>query len=258
MRIVPTILVEKNTLFREGLSKLLAGTTFRVAATVSTADDLKPNISSELRSMLIVLGLGDGDTTMERSITALRSRFCDSRIVVLADHYDADQLIAAFRMSANGYLTKSISCEALIKSLELTMLGESIVPSAILARMASEPELETVPDQSLIPEDTVVAHTPQLLSGRETQILQCLISGQSNKLIARKFDIMEATVKVHIKAILRKIRVQNRTQAAIWAINHLEPAGDRFDMDAQSGGMARALVSARPPAVAIMDGRASS
>ena len=65
-------------------------------------------------------------------------------------------------------------------------------------------------------EDTVA---PQL-SPREKSILRCLVEGDSNKSIARKIDIAEATVKVHVKAILRKIRVQNRTQAAIWAMNH--------------------------------------
>jgi two-component system nitrate/nitrite response regulator NarL len=58
------------------------------------------------------------------------------------------------------------------------------------------------------------------LSPRELAILHCLISGHSNKSIARKIDIAEATVKVHVKAILRKIGVQNRTQAAIWGMKH--------------------------------------
>ena len=60
----------------------------------------------------------------------------------------------------------------------------------------------------------------QRLSPREQSIMQCLIAGDSNKSIARKIDIAEATVKVHVKAILRKIRVQNRTQAAIWGMNN--------------------------------------
>ena len=66
-----------------------------------------------------------------------------------------------------------------------------------------------------------------LLSPRETAILLCLIDGNSNKSIARKIGITEATVKAHVKAILRKIRVQNRTQAAIWGMNNallLQPA----------------------------------
>ena len=59
-----------------------------------------------------------------------------------------------------------------------------------------------------------------LLSEQQKRILRYLVEGESNKMIARKIDIAEATVKVHIKAILRKIRVQNRTQAAVWAMNN--------------------------------------
>jgi DNA-binding CsgD family transcriptional regulator len=69
---------------------------------------------------------------------------------------------------------------------------------------------------------------PQL-STREKLILRCLIEGDSNKCIARKINIAEATVKVHVKAILRKIRVHNRTQAAIWGMNNealTRPAND--------------------------------
>lgn len=69
-----------------------------------------------------------------------------------------------------------------------------------------------------------VVYAPAL-SPRERTILSCLLSGDPNKAIARKVDIAEATVKAHVKAILRKIRVQNRTQAAVWAFNHgLNPA----------------------------------
>src|SRR5690606_31857815 len=58
------------------------------------------------------------------------------------------------------------------------------------------------------------------LSERETQILDCLLSGYSNKMIAKRLEISEGTVKVHLKGILKKINVQNRTQAAIWALNN--------------------------------------
>jgi two-component system nitrate/nitrite response regulator NarL len=67
--------------------------------------------------------------------------------------------------------------------------------------------------------ETDVDDMPRL-SDRERCILNCLIAGDSNKTIARKIDIAEATVKVHVKAILRKVRVQNRTQAAIWAMSN--------------------------------------
>src|SRR5258707_8839975 len=104
------------------------------------------------------------------------------------------------------------------------MMGETIFPPAFLSFVLDpEGDLgEAAPrnenNQSiLIRTDNTLA--PQL-STREKSILRCLIEGDSNKCIARKIDIAEATVKVHVKAILRKIRVQNRTQAAIWGMNN--------------------------------------
>ncbi len=104
-------------------------------------------------------------------------------------------------------------------------MGETVFPPAFLSfaldtktdhgRKAA-PADESERAIFVTTDDTVA---PQL-SPREKSILRCLIEGDSNKCIARKIDIAEATVKVHVKAILRKIRVQNRTQAAIWAMNH--------------------------------------
>jgi two-component system nitrate/nitrite response regulator NarL len=117
-----------------------------------------------------------------------------------------------------------MSCDAFIKSIELVMMGETVFPPAFLSfaldaegvhldkaepRDHSNPMIEA-------PEDAIARQ----LSPRERSILRCLIEGDCNKCIARKIDIAEATVKVHIKAILRKIRVQNRTQAAIWGMNN--------------------------------------
>ena len=70
-----------------------------------------------------------------------------------------------------------------------------------------------------VPQRSQADNTPRL-SAREKSILRCMVDGDSNKVIARKIDITEATVKVHVKAILRKIRVHNRTQGAIWAMNN--------------------------------------
>jgi len=118
--------------------------------------------------------------------------------------------------------------------MELVIMGEIIFPPAFLSFVLG-PEDEQLGETAprgekheamlFTTEDTL---TPQL-SAREKSILRCLIEGNSNKCIARKIDIAEATVKVHVKAILRKIRVQNRTQAAIWGMNNgtlTRPAND--------------------------------
>jgi DNA-binding NarL/FixJ family response regulator len=140
----------------------------------------------------------------------------------VADHHRLDELVSAFRAGANGYFVDVMTCDAFIKSMELLMMGETIFPPALSFVLDPEGDHPGEPgdeNNQAILVTTEDALTPQL-SPREKSILRCLIEGDSNKCIARKIDIAEATVKVHVKAILRKIRVQNRTQAAIWAVNN--------------------------------------
>ena len=102
------------------------------------------------------------------------------------------------------------------------MLGETILPSAMLLPYILDNDstpIEPRPTNAGILTHIDGNDTPHL-SAREKCVLRYLVKGYSNKLIARKIDVAEATVKVHIKAILRKIQVLNRTQAAMWAINH--------------------------------------
>ncbi|MGZ4975293.1 MAG: LuxR C-terminal-related transcriptional regulator [Limisphaerales bacterium] len=173
---------------------------------------------------LVVHTGGDFGTAVEQ-IAVFRDQHPGGRIAIVADHYRLDELVSAFRAGANGYFVDIMTCDVLIKSVELVMMGETIFPSAFLSfALGTEGGHlgEAIPRDEknhaiLIPiEDTLA---PQL-SMREKSILRCLIEGDSNKCIARKMDIAEATVKVHVKAILRKIRVQNRTQAAIWGMNN--------------------------------------
>jgi two-component system nitrate/nitrite response regulator NarL len=115
-----------------------------------------------------------------------------------------------------------MTCDVFVKSLELVMMGEPIFPPAFMSYVLDSENDHLRKD--------VTGHAGALvlkteeptvrLSPREKSIMHCLIEGDSNKSIARKIDIAEATVKVHVKAILRKIRVQNRTQAAIWGMNN--------------------------------------
>jgi two-component system nitrate/nitrite response regulator NarL len=103
------------------------------------------------------------------------------------------------------------------------MLGETVFPPAFLSfALDRNHEHEATPPNEGERTIVVTEKTPIAphLSPREKAILSCLIEGNSNKCIARKIDTAEATVKVHVKAILRKIRVQNRTQAAIWGMNN--------------------------------------
>lgn len=126
----------------------------------------------------------------------------------MARHRDA--VIREFATgSIDGYLVKELSCDRLAGALRLTALGEKVLPSQIAASLGRAPAISRCWDG---------ATNGSNLTTREVDILRCLVEGEANKVISRRLSIADATVKVHIKAILRKLRVRNRTQAAIWAV----------------------------------------
>jgi DNA-binding NarL/FixJ family response regulator len=220
-----TVLVGKSILLREGLARILHSANFRILASVSCADNLLLSKLQPQRPLFLIVHTGEDFGAAVEQIELFRDRYPGGRIAIVADHYRLDELVSAFRAGANGYFVDVMTCDVFIKSIELVMMGETVFPPAFLS-FALNPEGEHR-DEAGPPEDTNRADVvtaegriaPQL-SPREKSILRCLIQGDSNKCIARKIDIAEATVKVHIKAILRKIRVNNRTQAAIWGMNN--------------------------------------
>jgi two-component system nitrate/nitrite response regulator NarL len=224
-QVLAAVLVGKSILLREGLAKILRSANFRILDSVSCADDLHPNRPNLHPPLFLIVHTGDDFDAALEQIELFRNRHPDGRIAVVADHYRLNELVSAFRAGANGYFVNVITCDRFIKSVELVMMGETIFPPAFLSFILDpngpHPVEPAANDQNAEPilvatEDPI---TPQL-SPREKLILRCIIEGDPNKCIARKIDIAEATVKVHVKAILRKIRVQNRTQAAIWGINN--------------------------------------
>ena len=222
-----TILIGKSVLIREGMVRILRVKNFRILASVSCLDELTSAARSQQLLFLIVHTSDDFDLAIEQ-IELVRDQYPTGRIAVVADHYRQAEPDLAFQAGAAGYFVSSMSCDAFVKSIELVMMGETVFPPAFLSsssaikndhRSRTTPVAETERTIIVTAED---AAAPQL-SPRELVILRCLIEGNSNKGIARKIDIAEATVKVHVKAILRKIRVQNRTQAAIWGMNNVLP-----------------------------------
>lgn len=221
---VSTAFIDRCALFSEGVREILGNRGFDIVASASDFDDFSSRCHSLEDLSLIIICINDDYETMERNILNFRELYAGSKIVILSDNYNIRQVQLAFRLSVSAYLLKRINFVTLVKSLELVMLGESLFPADVLKEIGKEHGVDIQVEKELIAYSSPPSSSGRGLSAREMQILKCLIQGDSNKVIARRLQIGEATVKVHIKAILRKIRVQNRTQAAIWAVNHLEPA----------------------------------
>ena len=219
---VPTLLIGQTTLFREGLERILAGSQFRLAHKgVTTVADLATNEPqlANAPALLFLVGITSDVDRAVQGITWIREHYPAARIVVLADSYDLNLLTPILRAGAHSFLLETMTADALLKSLELVMCGDSVISSAVLPLIYSAPQQSSAAQNSgsngAGPRDELP------LSERERQILAGLARGESNKGIARELDITESTVKVHVKAVLRKLKVRNRTQAAIWASNHL-------------------------------------
>jgi len=208
------ILVGENRLFREGLRHTLASEAITIGAQVSFLSEVLPLLRSGGRDAdLIVYDQSANAIDDLSALKEITNEFTRVGIMILADHVDQATLDLAIASGARGVLPKTISTTALRLSLELLLLGEDLFAAPALA--TRERTMIATP-----PAATEERPLRSPLSPRERAILNCLELGLPNKTIARNLDMAEATVKVHLKSVLRKINVGNRTQAAVWAMNH--------------------------------------
>ncbi|PWC39130.1 hypothetical protein TSO352_02590 [Azospirillum sp. TSO35-2] len=152
----------------------------------------------------------DADGQDQPVCTALRRRFPAAKLVFLLRRSAPEQAIDIIRHGAHGVLGPQLSAEALVLSLRLVLLGQVLVPSFVMdlvhdTHAMAPPSLDEL-------EATI---TP-----REAQILEMIVRGHSNKRIGLSLGLQETTVKFYVKNVMRKLKVTNRTQIAVWAMTH--------------------------------------
>jgi len=208
---ISILLISSSRLFREGIRRIFAGTKFTVTHESSSIEHSRPFLAHSAPS-LILIDLHDVGPVLQEHLAALRAVTPETRIVILTQVIRMNLLTDALLGGVDGYLLDDMSGEALQQSLNLVLMGEKVFPTGLAHLLTSG---RTLPGGGA----DRLGHDNGL-SDREMQVLACLLSGASNKHIANQLDISEGTVKVHLKSLLRKIHVKNRTQAAIWALNH--------------------------------------
>src|SRR3954470_14899952 len=141
------ILVGPNTLFREGLSRILAGTPFRVLASAARAEELCFSAPEKRPTLILLEAAGGRDNASD--VAHLREHFPHARIAVLAGTFDLDQLKAAVRAGASTYLLTSVTTDALVSALSLVMTDHVVLPASVVAALCggadpclSTPQLE--------------------------------------------------------------------------------------------------------------------
>ena len=227
-RVIPTLIVEQRTLLREGLASLLEGTPYEVLAPVAGVSEIAAEHLE--RAALVIVGVSAGMEKTVTTIRRLRHILPDAKLFMVADGADRCDSQELLSNGADGCILDVTSQEVLLKSLDLALLQQRLI---VIGHSGRVDQVAT----SFRGGEFAPAHHSDFggdikLSDRERQILACLARGESNKAIARHCYVAETTVKAHLKAILRKIGVQNRTQAAVWAIDHGLVAAGGADDDA--------------------------
>jgi two-component system nitrate/nitrite response regulator NarL len=218
--VISAVVISPDSLFTYGLVHLLrTANHYRLAGVAPSPKEL--HISpGEREPEIFILVLEDDEANLA-AITHVRGQSKTAKIVVLGDCINPVTCAEVIRAGAAAYLSRSISKDAFVQWLDLVVAGEVVISSALLAPKLDE-RVDTMANRASGRDGGVHSFDEPVsrLSPREAEILECIVDGASNKHISRRFDITEATVKVHVKSILRKINAHNRTQAAIWALYH--------------------------------------
>jgi two-component system nitrate/nitrite response regulator NarL len=226
MESVGVFLVDRNQLFREGLKRLLDPREYPIVGEARTLGDAEIASIPQAKPGLLVIDIEGVDAThYGQRLEELRRDRPDMKIIVLTGDTSRATFVKALSMSVDAYLFKDMSADALIRSFQVVTVGQQIFPTALIMSRSHSESGETVPllnylsagVAELAPADQAVASG---LTPREMDILRALVKGHSNKMIARELSISEGHVKVYLKTLLRKMRVKNRTQAAVWALHN--------------------------------------
>ena len=204
------IIIDDHPLFRKGVADLIAMEPALRLVGEAADGESGIRLAREVDPDLILLDLNmkggmDGIATLQR----LRAADVDARIVMLTVSDAEEDVLAALRGGADGYLLKDMEPEDILESLRRATRGRLVISeqlTELLARaLREDPRPQRVEDAGLTP--------------REEEILGLIAKGFSNKLIARDLDLSVGTVKVHVKHVLRKLRLKTRVEAAVWAVN---------------------------------------
>ncbi|MDH5444172.1 MAG: response regulator [Gammaproteobacteria bacterium] len=205
------LLIDDHTLFRVGLEGLLSSRGIEVVASVNSGQECLPIIDQH-KPDVILLDMRMPGMNGLGVLGMLREQGLEMPIAMLTTSSEESDLVESLRAGAQGYLLKDMEPDDLVLALRDIVAGKTVVApdlAPILAKAVSG-KSDAVDDKKVTP----FSH----LTPRETEILGLLAEGQSNKAIARNLGISDGTVKLHVKAILRKLEVHSRVEAAVMAV----------------------------------------
>ncbi len=207
---IKVLIAEDHTVVRGGLVELL-GITDDLAVVGTAADGTEAiELARELRPDVILMDISMPDVDGIRATGSILEAEPEARVVMLTAFSDRDRVVAALDAGAIGYLLKDAEPQEVLDAVRTAARGESpLAPRAARELLAARSDEQRAD-----------------LSKREREVLVLVAEGLPNKLIARRLEISEKTVKTHLTSVFQRIGVSDRTQAALWAQRHGLAAGD--------------------------------
>ena len=228
---ITVFVVDDHTLFRRGLMALIgqdAG--LQVIGDASDASEALRQVP-QLQPQVILLDNHLPGVLGVDAIAGLRQASPTSRVVMLTVSEDGQDLATALRNGAQGYLLKTMDGELLFEAIRRAARGEPVVSPALLGKLVTAFQSQGAPEPAAVAEgaqgtpaaaaSVSASPSPSPLSPREEEVLREIAQGASNKEIARRLDIAETTVKIHVQHILRKLGLSSRVQAAVYASDRI-------------------------------------
>ena len=217
---IKVLIVDDHPLFRQGLRDLLdtdpimnvVGEAADGEVAIEAVYDIKPDVILMDINLPTINGL--------QVTRKIKTQFADVKVIMITGYDDAEQVFHAFRVGASAYCPKDVTPESLTNIIQAVVAGKYAVGEKI---MTYDELLAWIEQKIGRFGGPLVGDSDELfvpLSPREMEILEHVTKGLSNKEIAYKLGISHQTVKNHMTAILRKLRVDDRTQAAVYALRH--------------------------------------
>jgi DNA-binding NarL/FixJ family response regulator len=204
------LVVDDHSLFRDGIVSLLEAAGYTV---VGQAGDGKTAVERalSLRPELVLLDIHMPEMNGIDALKFIKASLPETKVVMLTVSEDETYLVDAITSGADGYLLKHLSGPEFIDMLEGLKRGEAAITrktaSFLMKRMAQ-------------PVSAQPENAAGVLTGREIGILELVAGGLSNKAISDQLSLSENTIKYHLKNILQKLNVQNRTEAVMYALRN--------------------------------------
>ena len=197
------LIADEHALFRDGLGLLIEQ--LDGSATILQASNFAQALKildTEHKFDLIIIDLDMQDMVWEKGFDAIRAKAGDARLVVISASENVHNIRESLEKGASGYITKRAETKILSNALKLILDGGTYIPPVMLGKNL---------------DDTPAKGKGKMLTNRQSQVLGLVAKGMSNKQIAYEMGVSEATVKLHINALLRAIGATNRTKAVIIA-----------------------------------------